>query len=289
MESRELSWDYPRLHRAFLDRFETLSPHLKRIARYALSDPSRFALQTVAEISKSCGVQPSTVVRFAKTFGYPGFSDMQNVFRSRLMEGSEAYREQVHEHRGRLGTVSGDDPAAILTEFANASILAVERLKDTLDADMLQRAAALMNEAGAVYLVGWQRALPVASCLAYWLIELEYRCHLLDPAVGTLSRQIGTVAPDELLIVIGLDELPDTLLDAVSAAHNRGVPVLAITDSEVSRLARDSRLCFVLRDAEVHRIAPLAPHIVLVQSLVIAPDALRYAHRSGDLQRGVAG
>lgn len=112
---------------------------------------------------------------------------------------------------------------------------------------------------------------------------------MLDPAVGTLSRQIGTVAPDELLIVIGLDELPDTLLDAVSAAHNRGVPVLAITDSEVGRLARDSRLCFVLRDAEVHRIAPLAPHIVLVQSLVIALDALRYAHRSGDLRRGVAG
>ena len=271
MASTKPPWDYPRLHRAFLDRFDTLSPHLKRIARYALSDPSRFALQTVAEISRGCSVQPSTVVRFAKTFGYSGFSDMQNVFRLRLIEGSESYREQVHEHRGRLETVTGDDPAAILGEFASASVLAVERLKETLDADMLQEAAAMMNAATAIYLVGQQRALPVASCLAYWLIEFECRCHMLDPAV------------------VGLDESPDEVLDAVSQAHDRGVPVLAITDSEVNRLARDSMLCFVLRDAEVHRIAPLAPHIVLVQSLVIALDALRYGQRSGVVQREAVG
>ena len=289
MASTELPWDYPRLHRAFLDRFETLSPHLKRIARYALSDPSRFALQTVAEISRGCSVQPSTVVRFAKTFGYSGFSDMQNVFRLRLIEGSESYREQVHEHRGRLETVTGDDPAAILGEFASASVLAVERLKETLDADMLQEAATMMNAATAIYVVGQQRAHPVTSCLAYWLIESECRCHMLDPAVGLLTRQIGTIATDELLVVIGLDESPDEVLDAVSEAHDRGVPVLAITDSEVNRLARDSTLCFVLRDADVHRIAPLAPHIVLVQSLVIALDALRDGQRSGVVQREAVG
>ena len=289
MASRGLSCDYPRLHKAFLDRFETLSPHLKRIASYALADPSRFALQTVAEIAGSCGVQPSTVVRFAKTFGFSGFSDMQNVFRSRLIEGSEAYREKVREHRGSLGAASGDDVATILGQFANASILAVERLKETLDAGMLQEAAAMMDRADAICLVGQERAFAVASCLAYWLIELEYRCRLLDPAVGAMSRQIGTVAPGELLVVIDLDELPEAVLDAVSAARERGVPVLAITDSEVSRLARNSGPCFVLRDAEVHRIAPLAPHIVLVQSLVVALDALRCAHRSGELRRGAAG
>ncbi|MYE02167.1 MAG: MurR/RpiR family transcriptional regulator [Alphaproteobacteria bacterium] len=289
MASTKLPWDYPRLHRAFLDRFETLSPHLKRIARYALSDPSRFALQTVAEISQSCSVQPSTVVRFAKTFGFSGFSDMQNVFRLRLIESSESYREQVHEHRGRLGAVSGDDPAAILHEFASASVLAIERLKEMLDADMLQEAATMMNEAASIYVVGQQRALPVASCLAYSLIELGCRCHMLDPVVGTIARQIATVATDELLIVIGLDELPEAILDAVSDAHERGVPLLAITDSEVNRLARDTRLCFVLRDAEVHRIAPLAPHVVLAQSLVIALDGLRYGQRSGAMQREAVG
>jgi|GEM_PF-4501159 len=147
----------------------------------------------------------------------------------------------------------------------------------------------MMNAATAIYVVGQQRALPVTSCLAYWLIESECRCHMLDPAVGLPTRQIRTIATDELLVVIGLDESPDEVLDAVSEAHDRGVPVLAITDSEVNRLARDSTLCFVLRDADVHRIAPLAPHIVLVQSLVIALDGLRYGQRSGVVQREAVG
>ena len=289
MASTELPWDYPRLHRAFLDRFEALSPHLKRIARHALADPSRFALQTVAEIAKDCSVQPSTVVRFAKTFGCSGFTELQDVFRLRLIEGSESYRERVQESRDRLDMASGDDPAAILGEFAGASALAVERLKDTFDAAMLRKAAAMMNEAGAIYLVGQQRAHSVAACLAYWLIELEFRCHMLDSVGGSLPRQVGAIGSDELLIVIGLDELSEAVLEAVSEAHDRGVPVLAITDSEVSRLARDSRLCLVLRDADVHRIAPLAPHIVLVQSLVIALDALRCGQQSGDMRRRAIG
>ena len=48
------------------------------------------------------------------------------------------------------------------------------------------------------------------------------------------------------------------------------VPVLAITDSMASPLARNSSLYFVVRDADVHRFRPLAAPIVLAQSLIIA-------------------
>ena len=56
----------------------------------------------------------------------------------------------------------------------------------------------------------------------------------------------------------------------VSDAHIRKVPVLAITDSMASPLARNSSLYFVVRDAEVHRFRPLAAPTVLAQSLIIA-------------------
>ena len=44
--------DFDRLREAFQHRFEGLSPHLRRIAQYALGDPNRFALQTVAETAR---------------------------------------------------------------------------------------------------------------------------------------------------------------------------------------------------------------------------------------------
>ena len=54
-------------------------------------------------------------------------------------------------------------------------------------------------------------------------------------------------------------------------------PVLAITDSLASLLARNSSLFFEVRDVEVHRFRPLVPPNVLAQTLIIAPGYYRDA------------
>src|SRR3954468_10279660 len=78
-------------------RHDGLSPHLQRLARSALEDPNGFALRTIAEIASEARVQPSALIRFAREFGYDGFSAMQQVFKLRLIEGASIYREQVYE------------------------------------------------------------------------------------------------------------------------------------------------------------------------------------------------
>ena len=92
---------FDRLREEFQHRYEGLSPHLQRIAHFALGDPNRFALQTVAETARETDVQPSTVIRFAKVFGFSGFSEMQRVFRLRLIEGASSFRDQIHELAAR--------------------------------------------------------------------------------------------------------------------------------------------------------------------------------------------
>ena len=270
MESSAPPREFDRLREEFQHRFEALSPHLKRIAQYALGDPNRFALQTVAETARETGVQPSTLIRFAKVFGFSGFSEMQRVFRLRLIEGAPSFRDQIHQHRGKLEEAAEDDPSAILNGFADASALALHHLKSDADGDSLREAVRMMDGAKAIYTIGQRRAFPVAAYLSYGLIRLEYRCHLLDSVGGMLPQQVATLNPDELLIAVSFAEYAQPVVDVVSDAHIRKVPVLAITDSMTSPLARNSSLCFVVRDAEVHRFRPLAAPIVLAQSLIIA-------------------
>ena len=62
-----------------------LSDRLRRIAEFAVQHPNDMALKTVAALADSIGVQPSSIIRFANGFGYDGFSDMQQVFRLRLV------------------------------------------------------------------------------------------------------------------------------------------------------------------------------------------------------------
>jgi DNA-binding MurR/RpiR family transcriptional regulator len=65
-----------------------LSPQLQRIASYALEHPQHMALETVARLAKSANVQPSAMVRFAQSLGYDGFSALQQLYNTRLVERS---------------------------------------------------------------------------------------------------------------------------------------------------------------------------------------------------------
>jgi len=64
------------LQRAIIDRFPGLSKRLQQIASYALDNPSEVALETIASVAERADVQPSSLIRFAKVFGFPGYSDL---------------------------------------------------------------------------------------------------------------------------------------------------------------------------------------------------------------------
>ena len=63
------------------------------------SKPHDLALGTVAAVAQANAVQPSSMIRFANALGFDGFSQMQQVFRSHLVERSAPYRERIAQMR----------------------------------------------------------------------------------------------------------------------------------------------------------------------------------------------
>src|SRR3954466_12995157 len=61
--------------------YESLSRQLKIIAKYVEQHRSSLMLERISDIAAECKVQPSAIVRFAKRFGFSGFTEMQDVFR----------------------------------------------------------------------------------------------------------------------------------------------------------------------------------------------------------------
>ena len=255
---------------ALSQHFDSLSPHLKRIARYALGEPNRVALKTVAQVATETGVQPSTLVRFAKTFGFTGYADMQQLFRLRLTESENAFRDRTLQYRNRVRDVARGDSTAILDTFADASVLAIEQLKARIDADTLREAVRAMRVAHCIHVIGRGSAWPVTACLAYGLFNLRLRCVVMDAQVGLMSEQVEAMSPEDLLIAAELEGDSQPLIDAVASAQARQFPVLAFTDDPLSQLARHSSLCFVIQDAAIYGAVPLAPHVALAQSLIVA-------------------
>ncbi len=246
-------------------RFEALSPHLQRIARAALEQPSVFALSTIATIAGELGVQPSTLIRFAKEFGYGGFSEIQRIFRLRLIEGAPDMREQVYEKQGARPPA---DLGAILESSIGALQASLEELRASVSTADLGEAVAMLERAGHVYIAGLRRSRAIATYFAYGLTRSEKQCSLLDFGGGMAAQQVANMKPDEVLVAIAFPPYSEPVVDVVVDGHLSGKQVLAITDSAQSPLARHANLAFFVDNAATGQFRPISGAIALVQTLV---------------------
>ncbi len=152
------------------DRFESLSPRLKQVAIYALDNPNDMALETLVVIAGHCETQPSTIVRFAKQFGYRGASEMQRVFRDQLfnMEPTLSYQERIRRFNAQLESPEEISALKLLREFSASNIIALEHFSQEASNAKLTRAIKAIDKAETVYIIGMRRS-TIFSCTPIFL------------------------------------------------------------------------------------------------------------------------
>jgi len=250
-----------------------LSPQLQRIATYALENPQDMALDTVATLARGAGVQPSALVRFAQALGYEGFSDLQRVFRGRLVErsnhspGLRNYRERIEAFRA--GQVRSG-PGGVLDQFVADGIASLEQLHEHVPSEDLATAVRTLAQARTIFVLGHRRSFPVAYYLAYALTQLEVPTHLLDSVGGMLRDPAQLIGPKDALIVVSFKNYTPEVLEVAQQCHARKVPVVAITDNALSPLARSSRVCFQIEEKTSKPFRMLVAPMCLAQALVVA-------------------
>ncbi|MDA0680986.1 MAG: MurR/RpiR family transcriptional regulator [Proteobacteria bacterium] len=266
------------LRKEIANRYQTLSPRLKQVASYVIDNPNDIGLETLSVIASRCNVQPSTIVRFAKAFGYRGASDMQRLFRNEILSASPApsYSERIRQFRKRSDEVDWLSPHNVLHDFAESNIIALEHLREVVLPADLEKSVELMHKAHTVYLAGVRRSFPVAAYLAYSLSHVEKRAFLLDGVAGMTSEQSWMLGPEDVVIAISFRPYSDDTAAVAERARANGAPLIAISDSRLSPIARDAAVCFEIKDAEVRQFRSLTASMCIAQTLVIS-----YAYKYG--------
>jgi DNA-binding MurR/RpiR family transcriptional regulator len=268
--------DIDKLRADIVARHDELSPRLKQVAAYVLDHPNDMGLQTLAVIAERCGVQASTIVRFAKAFGYDGASQMQRLFRDELINStpSPSYAERIRQFNNRTGDGHQLTPLELMQEFVSSNIIALEHMKDTIDAARLERCVDLMERSNVVYLVGLRRSFPVAAYMAYALRHVDKPVHLVDGLAGMLLEQSSMITGDDLLLAISFRPYAKETAKIVAHAKQAGARIIAFSDSQLSPISREADVSFDIKDAEVRQFRSLTGSLCLAQTLVIS-----YAYR----------
>jgi DNA-binding MurR/RpiR family transcriptional regulator len=264
---------YDELRGAIAQRHRALSGRLQQIAEFVLDHPTDVALGTVAEVAERSGVPPSAIVRFAHAIGFGGFTEMQQVFRSRLVAGvAPSYKARLARMKSEEKSVLGRKPAAVLSRFVSEAQSALVALSQSAHARELDAATAILAKARDIYLLGLGGSFPVATHLAYVLRKLGRRVVLLDGIGGSIHEQSHPAGTDDALVAISFrNYYPDTarLFPELVA---RGVPAISITDSLLSPIVEGAKVVFEIQDMPEPALRTLVAPMCLVQALAISLD-----------------
>jgi DNA-binding MurR/RpiR family transcriptional regulator len=264
---------YDELRGAIAARHRALSGRLQQIAEFVLDHPTDVALGTVAEIAQRAGAPPSAIVRFANALGFRGFTEMQQVFRSRLVAGvAPSYKARLARMKDEEKSTLGRKPAAVLERFVAEARTSLTTLSQSVDTRDLEKATNILRKARDIYLLGLGGSFPVATHLAYVLRKLGRRVVLLDGIGGSIHEQSHPASSEDALIAISFRSYyPDTARVFPELVARR-VPAISITDSLLSPIVEGASVVFEIQDMPEPALRTLVAPMCLVQALAISLD-----------------
>jgi len=266
MTVTEAPRDFESLRSLIMERAQALPKRLAQVAVYALDNPDEVAFGTAASIADAAEVQPSTLVRFAQSLGFNGFSDLQDVFRSRL-------RERVLTYEERLSHLRADSKAhksAMLFQgFAEAAEKSIQDLRNRIDGEKLEQAIKQLAKADRIFLIGLRRSFPITSYMAYTFGKLGVKTQLISGTGGLAAEEVGFATHQDVVLAVSFTPYAAETLRLAQAAANRGIPVVTITDSAFSPLVPTSKIWFEITESHFEGFRSMAATMTLAMALTV--------------------
>jgi len=216
-------------------------------------------------------VQPSAVVRFAKHFGFSGYSELQALFRADAARQLSAQHDYQDRIRGLIA--SGNEPrsgARLAHEVIEGSIESLQALQRGLPPEQFEAAVDLMLDAPSLWLAASRRAFPVGAYLAYALQHTEKPVHWLHGLGAMQKGELRALSPGDVMLAVSFEPYAPETLEVVDAALARGARLLALTDSQLSPLASRATVTLLAQDAATFGFRSLTSTLTLAQSLFLA-------------------
>lgn len=248
--------------------YASLSRQLQLIARYIERNQNRIGIEGVREIAAHCDVHPSAVIRFAKHFGFAGFSELQAVFRSELARQLATGKDVSTQHPvasglGKSRSVIGN----AAKEAIARSILDLQELESSVDLLALRAAVELLLDTDCIWIAASRHSLPIAVYLDIAMRHTGKRVITVNPAAGMPLGQTLSVRKGDVMIAVSFlpyDEEPHAL---AKKAIKWGAKLISISDSRMSPLTQLAHAAFVVPENTSHGFRSLSAAMSLVQGL----------------------
>ncbi len=236
----------------------------KQIARFILEHYDKAAFMTASRLGVTVGVSESTVVRFATELGYDGYPHLQRALQE-MIRNKLTSVQRMEVAGDRMG---GRD---VLQTVLHADTDMIRVTLDEIDRDAFQGAVDALMGAERIYILGVRSSSALASFLGFYFNLLFENVTLVHTnSVSEIFEQVLRVGPGDVLFGISFPRYSKRTLSAMKYARDRGARVIALTDSQLSPLARVADHVLLARSDMASFVDSLVAPLSVINALIVA-------------------
>lgn len=222
---------YSHLTKLLDSSFERLSPELQRAARWVQAHPAELGLQSMRQSAQAAGVAPATMTRLARALGLDGFEAMRRP-------SMQAFAASVGQASLSASAMDTRELPENFDRLARAQVSNLKAVRSRNSMLQLRTAARAVLDARHVLFLGLRASFSTAYHLQYTCDWLRPNTRLASDPGAAWVDLLQALCPDDLLVVVSQAPYTRQTVEAAQQAHDQGVPLMALTDSRLSPLAR---------------------------------------------------
>lgn len=245
------------------EKIPEMSKSHKKIANFILNNTNVVPFFNVANLAKKAGVSEATVVRFASFLGYSGYPELQSRMQSSIQ------KQLTTTERLKMTTDVYDDQDRWIYDIFYDDIENIKSTMEKLDIEKFHEAVGLLQGAEKIYIAANRSAAALGIFLQYYLNIILGHAEMVR-SVENLSEQLYNLNEKDVVIGISFPRYPNSTIQTLAFAKERGSKTICITDSLLSPLIPHADVALTATSQMPTFIDSFTAPLTLINALVVS-------------------
>jgi DNA-binding MurR/RpiR family transcriptional regulator len=203
-----------------------LSVTEERLLTHLSGQPEAWAFGSTSELARGLQVHRSTIVRFAQSLGYRGFSDLQDAVRRFILQPLDLSPEALFDDLG-------GEESEVVKRVYDHEVRNLAQTYSSLDLDVLRDTAVALANARRVVVFGRRFSYPIALHLSMALSLLREGVGIVPAPGGSTVDAIFDLGKDDYGLVVSLRRHSPEVRRVLGFFRDHRIPHAVLTDVSV--------------------------------------------------------
>jgi DNA-binding MurR/RpiR family transcriptional regulator len=244
-----------------LEAYLRLPANQRRVADFILKQPHDLAFLTTDSLSKALKVSKATIVRFAQSLGYQGFTELQNE----VLDAVQSTIRAPDRYMIDLGKLRPDET---LTLVAQHEVHNIDRTVHYIDRSTFAGAVGVLLAARRVHTMGIGVSSLLAEVLSYELNQVGIESQALASGKLRFVEHLALARRGDVVVGFSFPPYSKETVDAAKYARQRGLGVIAITDKLTSPITFHAHHVLAVQTENMLHTNSISAISVVINALV---------------------